>query len=145
MESPQALRGLVRGLHHVAIATPDLEASRKLYVDVMGMSPAQDEPEHVPGQGVHVFVVHAGSQRIELVEPTGPETPVAKFLASRGPGIHHMAWEVDDLEAALAELKDKGVRLVHETPQAGSHNTRIALLHPSATGGVLMELVQDPH
>lgn len=138
------LRGLVRGLHHVAIATEDLAAARRLYVDQLGMRPAQEEPELVAPQGVNVFVVYAGTQRIELVEPTGPETPVGKFIAKRGTGIHHMAFEVEDLEAALRTLTEEGVRLVHTTPQQGSHHTAIAFLHPSATGGVLMELVQDP-
>lgn len=144
MQAPEVLRGLVIGLHHVAIACSDLAASRQLYVDLLGMTPAQDEPELVATQGVNVFVVHAGTQRVELVEPTGPATPVGKFLAKRGAGIHHLAWEVKDLEAALAALKQRGVRLIHDTPQAGAHGTRIAFLHPAATGGVLMELVQDP-
>lgn len=144
MDTPELLRGLVIGLHHVAIATSDLAASRQLYVGMLGMTPAQDEPELVASQGVNVFVVHAGTQRVELVEPTGPDTPVAKFIAKRGTGIHHLAWEVSDLEGALATLKQQGVRLIHDTPQAGAHGTRIAFLHPAATGGVLMELVQDP-
>ena len=144
MDAPEILRGLVLGLHHVAIATSDLAASRELYVELLGMRPAQAEPELVATQGVNVFVVHAGTQRVELVEPTGPQTPVAKFIAKRGPGIHHLAWEVADLEAALVALKQQGVRLIHESPQAGAHGTRIAFLHPAATGGVLMELVQDP-
>ena len=144
MNLPPSLRGLVQGLHHVAIATDDMDASRRLYVDQLGMQPAQEEPEHVPGQGVQVFVVMAGSQRIELVQPTGPDTLVGKFLAKRGPGIHHMAFQVEDLQAALDQLDEEGVRLVHRSPQAGSHNTSIAFLHPAGTGGVLMELVQDP-
>lgn len=144
MDTPELLRGLVKGLHHVAIATEDLAASRRLYVDQLGMRPGQAEPELVEAQGVNVFVVYAGDQRIELVEPTGPDTPVGKFIAKRGPGLHHMAFEVEDLEAALKTLSEDGVRLVHTTPQRGSHHTAIAFLHPGATGGVLMELVQDP-
>jgi methylmalonyl-CoA/ethylmalonyl-CoA epimerase len=144
VDVPEVLRGLVIGLHHVAIATPDLAASRELYVGMLGMSPAQEESELVATQGVNVFVVHAGTQRVELVEPTGPDSPVAKFIAKRGAGIHHLAWEVADLEAALVVLKQQGVRLIHESPQPGAHGTQIAFLHPAATGGVLMELVQDP-
>ena len=144
MKVPESLQGLVQGLHHVAIAIEDLDAARVLYVDQLGMQAAQAEPEHVPGQGVRVFVVLARSQRIELLEPTGPETPAGKFLAKRGPGIHHLAFQVPDLQAALDQLDAQGVRLVHRSPQPGSHNTSIAFLHPGGTGGVLMELVQDP-
>jgi methylmalonyl-CoA/ethylmalonyl-CoA epimerase len=143
MGAPDLLAGLVRELHHVAIAVPSLAEARALYVGVLGMR-AVAEPEFVPGQGVNVLVLFAGSQRVELVEPAADDSPVTKFLATRGAGIHHLAWRVDDLERALAAVAERGVRLIHATPQVGSHGTRIAFLHPKATGGVLMELVEDP-
>jgi methylmalonyl-CoA/ethylmalonyl-CoA epimerase len=97
----------------------------------------------VADQKVRVLVLMAGEQRIELVEPTGPDSPVARFLERRGGGLHHLAWRVNDLERALSILKGRGVRLIDEQPRSGAHKTRIAFLHPAATGGVLMELVED--
>jgi len=141
-EPPPVLRGLVRDLHHVAIAVPDLAAARGLYEGALGM--AATEVEHVPDQKVNVLVLHAGSQRIELVEPAAEDSPVSSFLEKRGPGLHHLAWHVDDCAAALAQLAEAGVRLIHDTPRPGSHGTLVAFLHPKATGGVLMELVEDP-
>jgi len=91
-----------------------------------------------------VLVVHAGSQRIELVEPAGEDSPVSKFLARRGAGLHHLAYRVHNLEQALEQLRAAGLRLIDEQPRPGAHGTRIAFLHPQATGGVLTELVEDP-
>lgn len=142
MTPPKELQGLVRGLHHVAIAVPDLEQARAFYEGVLGMRGG--EPEFVPGQGVNVVVLHAGDQRIELVEPAVESSPVTRFLERRGAGIHHLAWRVDDVAAAIAELQDAHVRLIDSTPQPGSHGTAVAFIHPKATGGVLMELVEDP-
>ena len=141
-EPPPALRGLARDLHHVAIAVPDLAAARGLYEGALGM--AATEVEHVPDQKVNVLVLYAGSQRIELVEPAAEDSPISNFLEKRGPGLHHLAWRVDDCAAALAQLAEAGVRLIHDAPRPGSHGTRVAFLHPKATGGVLMELVEDP-
>jgi methylmalonyl-CoA/ethylmalonyl-CoA epimerase len=120
MAAPRALKelgGLLRGLHHVAIATTSLAEARKTY----------------------------GGQRVELVEPVGADSPVTKFLEKRGPGIHHLAWRVDDLVAAIARVKAAGLQMIHETPRPGSHGTKIAFIHPKSTGGVLMELVEDPN
>jgi methylmalonyl-CoA/ethylmalonyl-CoA epimerase len=133
---------MVRGLHHVAIAVHDLESARPLYESAFGMTASR--PEHVADQRVNVLVLHAGSQRIELVEPAAPESPITKFLEKRGEGLHHLAWRVDDCAGALTALRERGVRLIDEAPRAGAHGTRIAFLHPTATGGVLMELVEDP-
>jgi methylmalonyl-CoA/ethylmalonyl-CoA epimerase len=93
---------------------------------------------------VNVVVAQAGGTRIELVEPADEDSPVARFLDRRGPGLHHLAWKVDSIEEALQQLRARNVRLIDEAPRPGSHNTTIAFVHPSATGGVLMELVQDP-
>lgn len=143
MQAPKALRGLVQGLHHVAIAVPSLAQAREHYAGALGL--AASEPEFVPQQGVNVLVLYAGTQRIELVEPATPDSPITKFLATRGPGIHHVAWKVENCAAAIAALKSAGLRMIDDTPRPGSHRTTIAFVHPKSTGGVLMELVEDPH
>ncbi len=139
---PRALEGIVVGLHHVAIVVKDIEEARRTYEGALGL--AASEPEFVPDQKVRVLVLYAGTQRIELVEPASPDSPVTKFLETRGPGIHHLAWKVEDCARAIAAAKAKGLRLIDEAPRPGSHQTTIAFLHPKSTGGVLMELVQDP-
>ena len=142
MDAPDALRGIVADLHHVAIVVASIDEARRVYVDVLGLR--ETEVEHVPAEKVNVLVCYAGDQRIELVEPAAEDSPVTKFLARRGGGLHHVAWRVDDLAAALAKLKQSGLRLIDETPKPGAHGTRIAFLHPKSTGGVLTELVEVP-
>jgi methylmalonyl-CoA epimerase len=137
-----ALHSLVQGLHHVAIVVPSLAEARKTYVDVLGMRAT--EPEYVADQKVNVLVCHAGTQRIELVEPAAPDSPVSRFLEKRGPGLHHLAYQVASVERALVALKAAGLRLIDEHPRPGAHHTRIAFVHPSATNGVLTELVEEP-
>lgn len=139
---PEGLRGVVRGIHHVAIAVKSLSEARTAYVDALGL--AASAPEFVPDQKVNVLVLYAGTQRIELVEPASPDSPISKFLETRGPGIHHVAWKVEDCAAAIAAVKARGLRMIDEAPRPGSHRTTIAFVHPKSTGGVLMELVQDP-
>jgi methylmalonyl-CoA/ethylmalonyl-CoA epimerase len=129
-------------LHHVAIAVRSLESARLLYEAGLGL--AAGAPEFVSDQKVNVLVFHAGTSRIELVEPASPDSPISGFLDQRGEGLHHIAWQVDDCERALAHLRERGVRLIDAAPRAGAHGTRIAFLHPKSTGGVLMELVEDP-
>ena len=142
MKTPEPLAALVKGLHHVAIVVPSIEAARATYVDVLGLSAGA--VEHVADQDVNVLVCWAGEQRIELVEPASPRSSVSRFLEARGGGLHHVAWLVDDVAAALGVLKAAGVRLIDEAPRPGAHGTRIAFLHPKATGGVLAELVEVP-
>lgn len=137
------LGALVRELHHVAIVVPSLTEARKTQVDLLGLR-VDGDVEHVPDQKVNVLVCHVGQQRIELVEPAGADSPVAGFLAKRGGGLHHLAYRVEDLEEALARLKAAGLRLIDERPRPGAHGTRVAFLHPSATNGVLTELVEEP-
>lgn len=137
-----ALESVVQGLHHVAIVVPSLAEARRTYVEVLGLSAGA--VEHVPDQRVNVLVCHAGSQRIELVEPAAPDSPVNGFLQKRGGGLHHLAYRVADLTAALARLEAAGLRLIDRAPRPGAHGTRIAFLHPSAANGVLTELVEDP-
>jgi methylmalonyl-CoA epimerase len=143
-EAPSpALAGVVSGLHHVAIAVASIAKARAVYEGSLGMRAS--EPEFVADQKVNVLVLYAGSQRIELVEPASPDSPVSNFLAKRGGGLHHLAYRVENLERALATLKAAGLRLIDEQPRPGAHGTRIAFVHPSATGGVLTELVEEPH
>jgi methylmalonyl-CoA/ethylmalonyl-CoA epimerase len=137
-----ALAGLVRGLDHVAVAVHSIAEARKVYVAAFGMP--DGGIEHVADQKVNVLMVHAGAQRIELVEPAAPDSPIANFLAKRGPGLHHLAYVVDDCAAAIAALERAGLRMIDRAPRPGAHGTRVAFVHPSATGGVLTELVELP-
>src|SRR5262245_63654231 len=98
--------------------------------------------DQVDEQGVRVAMLNIGESRIELLEPTGPESPVEKFMTKRGEGIHHIAVAVDDIDQAIERFKAAGLRLVDSAPRRGAHNTRVAFVHPSSTHGVLLELVQ---
>jgi methylmalonyl-CoA/ethylmalonyl-CoA epimerase len=141
MQAPKSLDGVVRGLHHVAIAVPSLAEARKAYEGALGL--AASPIEFVEDQKVNVLVLYAGAQRIELVEPASADSPISGFLAKRGAGIHHLAWRVDDVAAAIAKLVAAGVRMIDAAPRNGAHGTRIAFVHPKSTGGVLMELVEE--
>ena len=101
------------------------------------------ETEEVSGQKVRVAMLAIGESRIELLEATSDDSPISKFLAKRGPGIHHIALRVDDIQATLAELKSKGARLIDEEPRTGAGGCLVAFVHPSSTGGVLIELVEN--
>ena len=136
------LESVVSGLHHVAIVVKSIEEARRTYVGVLGFEAGA--VEHVADQKVNVLVCMAGSQRIELVEPASSDSPVTKFLEKRGGGLHHLAYRVDDLAGALERLGAAGLRLIDSAPRPGAHGTQIAFIHPSSTGGVLTELVQEP-
>lgn len=127
-------------INHIGVAVHSIDESVPFYRDTLGME--FEGTEVVAEQKVKVAFFVVGESRIELLEPTAPDSPVAKFLEKNGEGTHHIAYEVEDLESILADLKAKGVRLVDETPRNGAHGTRIAFLHPKATGGVLTELCQ---
>jgi methylmalonyl-CoA/ethylmalonyl-CoA epimerase len=142
MIPPRELQGQVVGLHHVAIAVREIAAVAPFYADSLGLE-TLGEPEFVADQKVNILILSAGGQRIELVEPASPDSPISRFVEKRE-GLHHLAWEVDDLEAVLARLKEQGMRLIDEAPRKGAHNTRIAFLHPASCGGVLTELVEVP-
>jgi methylmalonyl-CoA epimerase len=142
MTHADPLEGLVEGLHHVAIVVASIAEARKAYEGVLGLSAG--EVEHVPDQKVNVLVLHAGRARIELVEPASADSPVAKFLAKRGGGLHHLAWQVRDVDRALEHVRAAGLELISERAGPGAHGTRVAFLHPRATGGVLTELVELP-
>ena len=144
MALPEQVAALVTGLHHVAIVVASIEEARATYEGVLGMTAG--EVEHVADQKVRVLVLHAGAQRIELVEPASEGSPISKFLERAGgrAGIHHLAWSVGDVAQAIATLTEAGVEMIDDEPRPGSHGTRIAFVHPRSTGGVLMELVEDP-
>jgi methylmalonyl-CoA/ethylmalonyl-CoA epimerase len=128
-------------IDHIGIAVGDLHASLAFFRDALGLE--LEAPEEVPSQQVRAHFLQAGeATTLELVEPTSDDSPIAKFVARRGPGLHHVALRVDDIVAALAELKTRGVRLIDETPRPGAHNSLVAFIHPSSTHGVLVELKQ---
>jgi methylmalonyl-CoA/ethylmalonyl-CoA epimerase len=121
---------------HIGIAVRDLEAILPFYRDILGMPrvPLDD------ADGARIVGLAAGESLVELLEPAVEDSPIGKFLAKRGPGIHHICFAVDDLDGALARCKAAGVRLIDEVPRIGAEGKRIAFLHPSATAGVLVEL-----
>lgn len=127
-------------LEHIGIATRGLDDSLKFWRDALGLE--LTHTEIVEEQGVRVAMLPVGEPRIELLEPTREDSPVAKFLEKRGPGIHHLAVRVDDIRATLAELKEKGARLIDETPRIGAGGCLVAFVHPGSAGGVLLELVE---
>jgi methylmalonyl-CoA epimerase len=127
-------------IDHIGIAVKSLAQAAKVYEEAMGLEVGGYD--QVDDQGVRVAMLNIGESRIELLEALGPDSPIQKFLNKRGEGIHHIAVTVDDIEKSLERLKAAGVRLVDSTPRRGAHNTRIAFIHPSATNGVLLELVE---
>ncbi|MEW6488914.1 MAG: methylmalonyl-CoA epimerase [Thermodesulfobacteriota bacterium] len=129
-------------INHIGIAVPDIEAAAKFYIEHLGLQ--LGGMEEVPDQKVKVAFLPIGEVRLELVQPTSPESPVAKFLEKNGgAGFHHIAYQVEDAAAEVERLKSAGVKMVDEKPRTGAHNTRIAFVHPKASGGVLTELVQE--
>jgi methylmalonyl-CoA/ethylmalonyl-CoA epimerase len=128
-------------LHHLGIAVEDLDVAILVYSDLFGAT--LEHRERVEDQGVEAASLRVGESRIELLRPLGPDTPVGKFLAKRGPGMHHMAFEVEDLTAELNRLKAHDVLLIDEQPRRGLFGLQVAFVHPEATGGVLAEFVSD--
>jgi methylmalonyl-CoA/ethylmalonyl-CoA epimerase len=127
-------------LDHVGVAVADLDAAIAIHRDVYGMSLVHRET--VASQGVEAALLDVGAGHVELLAPLADDTPVGRFLAKRGPGLHHVAYRVDDVAAALDELRAAGLRLIDEAPRTGIRGSQVAFLHPSASGGVLTELVQ---
>lgn len=126
-------------LHHVGYVVSDIAAAAATY-ESLGFSTG--ELHEIPEQNIVAMTFHAGHGWMELIQPTDPEGPIAAYMAKRGEGVHHVAYQVDDIEAKLAELKAAGVQLIDETPRTGAHGWRIAFIHPKACHGVLTELVQ---
>lgn len=131
---------MLQKINHIGIAVQSLEASIPFYRDSLTM-PFKGI-EEVAEQKVKVAMLQVGESKIELLEPTSPDSPIAKFLDKNGPGIHHVAYEVADIEGAIAQLKASGARMIDEQPRNGAHGTRIAFVHPKSSGGVLTELCQ---
>ncbi len=127
-------------IDHVGLAVADLEAAIRLHVEAYGMELVHRET--IPEQGVEAALLDVGDGHVELLAPLHADTPVGRFLAARGPGVHHVAYAVADVAEALEGLRAAGVRLIDEAPRTGIRGSRIAFLHPSGTGGVLTELVQ---
>ncbi len=130
-------------IDHVGVAVEDLEAAVALYSVRFGM--AVEHRETVEEQGVEAVLLGVGESHVELLAPLGPETAVGRFLARSGPGLHHVAYGTDDIEAALEALRGAGLRLIDERPRTGIRGSRVAFLHPKSTGGVLTELVEAAH
>lgn len=131
---------MLGAIDHTGIAVADLEQSLAFYRDVLGLPLVHRET--LPEQGVEAALLDVGDSHVELIAPLGPETGVARFLEQRGPGLHHVAYRVDDIEATLASLSAAGVRLIDEQPRTGIRGSRVAFVHPAATGGVLTEIVE---
>jgi methylmalonyl-CoA/ethylmalonyl-CoA epimerase len=127
-------------IDHVGIAVEDLEGAIALYEGTFGMPLAHRET--VEEQGVEAALLDVGDGHVELLRPLGPETPVGKFVAKRGGGLHHVAYAVADIDAALAELRDRGIELIDSEPRIGIRSSRVAFIHPRSTGNVLTELVE---
>ncbi len=127
-------------IDHVGIAVADLDSAIALYEKTLGMPLVHREK--VAEQGVEAVLLDVGDGHIELLEPLSEDTPVGKFLAKKGPGLHHVAYAVADVSAALAELAEQGIELIDSEPRRGIRDSRVAFLHPRSTGGVLTEIVQ---
>jgi len=127
-------------ISHLGIATPTLQDAMERLERIFGIK--HDHVEEVADQKVRVAFYPIGESSLEYLESTDPESAVGKFLAKNGPGIHHVAFEVDDVDAAVKELLDKGVRMIDQVPRLGAHGNRIAFIHPKETGGVLIEICQ---
>ncbi|MGH3086554.1 MAG: methylmalonyl-CoA epimerase [Rubrobacteraceae bacterium] len=131
---------MLKKIYHLGYAVEDVEKAAEFYRVHFGVEPG--EPELVKEQGIKATMFRVGESMIELVQPTGPDSPVGKFLQKRGEGFHHVAFEVEDIEEALSELKESGVELIDETPRIGAGGARMAFVHPKEAFGVLTELVE---
>jgi methylmalonyl-CoA/ethylmalonyl-CoA epimerase len=130
-------------LDHVGIAVEDLDGAIALYQDSLGMPLAHRET--VEDQGVEAALLDVGEGHIELLRPLGEDTPVGKFVAKKGTGMHHVAYAVEDIDATLAQIKEAGLELIDSEPRTGIRDSRVAFLHPRSTGGVLTEIVEPAH
>lgn len=134
---------MLKKINHVGIAVNSLDEALPFYRDNLGM--AFKGIEEVAEQKVRVAMLQVGESKIELLEPLSPESPVAKFLEKNGPGIHHLAYEVADIKAAIARLEGEGARMIDWMPRNGAHGALIAFIHPKSSGGVLTEICQCGH
>ena len=134
---------MIKNLDHIAIAVHNLEEAARFYQDMLGLD--LKNVEVVKEQKTKVGFFSIGETNIELVEPATEDSPLVKFLETRGPGIHHLCFEVDDIDQAIKTLIERGGLLIDKEPRPGAHGTRVAFLHPKATGGVLIELSEKPN
>jgi methylmalonyl-CoA/ethylmalonyl-CoA epimerase len=128
-------------IDHIGIAIADLDAALGFYRDALGLE--IEAPEDVPSQRVRAHFIPAGGAALELLEATAEDSPIAKYIARRGPGLHHITLRVDDIHRALDRLKARGVRLIDESPRPGAHGSLVAFIHPSSAHGVLVELKEQ--
>ena len=131
---------MIKKISHIAVVVPELDEAMTFWVDALGLT--LDHVEHVDNQGVDVAFLPAGESDVELLRPVDEESGVARYLQKRGPGLHHICFEVDDIEATLARLKSFDIPLINEEPIDGTGDKRIAFVHPKGTGGVLVELYE---
>jgi methylmalonyl-CoA epimerase len=127
-------------IDHIGVAVEDIDAAIELYRDSFGMELAHRET--VESQGVEAVLLDVGDGHVELLAPLGPDTPVGKYLARNGTGLHHVAYAVDDIDSALEKIAAAGIQLIDSEPRTGIRNSRVAFLHPRSTGGVLTEIVE---
>ena len=131
----------MKKIEHIGIAVKNIENATKIYTSLLGSSPYK--MEEVKSEGVKTSFFKTGDSKIELLEATNPDSPIAKFIEKRGEGVHHIAFAVDDIESEIARLKREGFIVLNETPKNGADNKLVAFLHPRSTTGVLVELCQD--
>lgn len=131
---------MIKSINHIAIIVPELEGALDFWEGALGLKLARTES--VPEEGVDVAFLPIGGSNVELLKPTVADTGVARFLEKRGPGIHHMCFEVDDIDATMARLREHNIQLINEQPQTGHGGRKYAFVHPKSTGGVLVELYQ---
>jgi len=132
---------MLKRVHHLGIAVKNLEQAVKTLKDAFGLEAVS--VEEVPSQKVRVAFLPVGESRLELLEPTSEESTIAKFLAKRGEGFHHVAFETDEIEGAWKDAEKQGLRLIDKVPRSGAHGTKVGFIHPKSTFGVLIELVQE--
>lgn len=131
----------MKKIEHIGIAVKSLKDSNEMYTKLLGTAPYKTEA--VASEGVNTSFFKMGASKIELLEATQDDSPIAKFLEKRGEGVHHIAYAVDDIRSEMKRLKDEGFHLLNEEPKKGADNKWVAFLHPKSTGGVLIELCQD--
>jgi methylmalonyl-CoA epimerase len=133
---------MVKKIDHIAIAVRDIDDAARFYTDILGLD--LSGVELVVEQKTRVGFLKIGDTNIELVQPVSDDSPLVKFLETRGPGIHHICLEVEDIEKAIEELMERGARMIDDKPRPGAHNTKVAFIHPKSSGGVLIELNEIP-
>ena len=131
---------MIKRIHHIAIAVNDLEEAAPFYQDILGLS--LGGVEIVEAHKTRVGFFRIGESNIELVQPSAPDSPLTKFLETKGPGIHHICLEVDDIEKEIRAYLERGAKMVDQTSRSGAHHTRVAFIHPKSANGVLIELVE---